>query len=130
MARLKPGDPEYVNNRSFTEEIIKCKETGELSPYAVDCMYRICRRAIRRLTYTDKRDMEDCIQSAIYDCIKYWRSFNEKVSMNGFAYFTQTAKHGYAKEWKKIHKKTGLDPKDPLNFISLSQNGENSIYSI
>ena len=37
---------------------------------------------------------------------------------------------GYAKQWKAIHKKTGLDDGDPLDFISLSTTGEGSIYSI
>ena len=49
---------------------------------------------------------------------------------NAFAYFTQICKNGYAKEWKKIHKKTGLDPDDTLEFISISTSGENSVYSI
>jgi len=39
-------------------------------------------------------------------------------------------KNGYAKEWKKIHKKTGLDKDEPLEFISLGYSGESSIYSI
>jgi len=130
MARKKKGDTDYVNNKDFTNEIVKCKVTGELSSFAVDCFMAISNRAIDKLHFDDPRDREDCIQSALIDCVKYWKSFDITVSQNAFAYFTQTAKNGYAKEWKKIHKKTGLDKGDPLSFISLGMSGESSIYSI
>lgn len=132
MARKKRGDQHYINNKDFTEEIIKCKGTGELSPFAVDCFMSLANRAVARLYFRDYRDREDCIQSAILDCLKYWKSFDETKSdtPNAFAYFTQMCKNGYAKEWKKIHKKTGLEKDEKLEFISLCTTGENAIYSI
>jgi hypothetical protein len=39
-------------------------------------------------------------------------------------------KNGYAKEWKKIHRKNGLEKEDRLEFLSLNTTGESSIYSI
>ena len=132
MARKKKGDAHYINNKEFTEDIIKCKKTGELSKYSVNCFISLANRAVDRLYFKDERDREDCIQSAILDCLKYWKSFDETkmVNPNAFAYFTQICKHGYAKEWKKIHKKTGLDQDDTLEFISISTSGESSVYSI
>ena len=132
MARKKKGDQHYINNKDFTEEIIKCKGNGELSPFALQCFMSLANRAVDRLYFRDFRDREDCIQSAILDCLKYWKSFDETKSENpnAFAYFTQMCKNGYAKEWKKIHKKTGLEKDERLEFISLGTNGESSIYSI
>jgi hypothetical protein len=52
------------------------------------------------------------------------------ISPKAFAYFTQICKNGYAKEWKKIHRKTGLDSDETLEFISISTSGENAVYSI
>jgi hypothetical protein len=132
MARKKKGDTHYINNKEFTLDIIECKKTGELSKFTVDCFISLANRAVDRLYFKDSRDREDCIQSAILDCLKYWKSFDETkmVSPNAFAYFTQICKNGYAKEWKKIHKKTGLDPDETLEFISISTSGENSVYSI
>ena len=132
MARKKKGDTHYINNKEFTADIIECKKTGELSNYTVNCFISLANRAVDRLYFKDYRDREDCIQSAILDCLKYWKSFDEtKMAIpNAFAYFTQICKNGYAKEWKKIHKKTGLDPDDTLEFISISTSGENSVYSI
>jgi hypothetical protein len=132
MARKKKGDVHYINNKEFTEDIIKCKKSGELSKYSVDCFISLANRAVDRLYFKDERDREDCIQSAILDCLKYWKSFDETkmANPNAFAYFTQICKHGYAKEWKKIHKKTGLDQDEALEFISISTSGESSVYSI
>lgn len=132
MARKKKGDTHYINNREFTSDIIECKKAGELSDYSVNCFISLANRAVDRLYFRDDRDREDCIQSAILDCLKYWKSFDESkmTTPNAFAYFTQICKNGYAKEWKKIHKKTGLDPDETLEFISISSSGENSVYSI
>jgi hypothetical protein len=132
MARKKKGDTHYINNKEFTADIITCKVNGELSKYSINCFISLANRAVDRLYFRDNRDREDCIQSAILDCLKYWKSFDETKmsSPNAFAYFTQICKNGYAKEWKKIHKKTGLDSDEVLEFISISTSGENAVYSI
>jgi hypothetical protein len=132
MARKKRGDVHYINNKDFTNAIITSKADNELNKFAIDCFIALANRAVDRLYFKDPRDREDCIQSAILDCLKYWRSFDATKSEtpNAFAYFTQICKNGYAKEWKKIHKKTGLDKDDLLEFISLGYSGESSIYSI
>ena len=132
MTRKKRGDTHYINNKEFTADIITCKENGELSKYSINCFISLANRAVDRLYFRDSRDREDCIQSAILDCLKYWKSFDatKMVTPNAFAYFTQICKNGYAKEWKKIHKKTGLDSNEVLEFISISTSGENAVYSI
>lgn len=130
--RKKRGDKHYVNNKEFTAEIIKCKEIGELSEFAISCFIALANRAVNKMYYEDYRDREDCIQSALLDCLKYWKGFDPTKSdnPNAFAYFTQVCKHGYAKQWKAIHKKTGLNDDEPLEFISLSTSGDGAIYSI
>jgi hypothetical protein len=139
MARIK--DPKYyINNRDFTNEIIRCKhgllneETGyqhtkgELSPKAIDYFILLANRAIQKLKFQNPLDREDCIQSALLDLLRYWRNFNEEKSNNAFAYFTQIAKNGYAKEYKKIYKHIGKGEK--IVTISLSHSGESEIYTI
>ena len=130
--RKKRGDKHYVNNKEFSDEIIKCKGTGELSPFAIECFIALANRAVNKLYYEDHRDREDCIQSALLDCLKYWRGFDPlKTSPpNAFSYFTSICKNGYAKQWKAIYKKTGLQDDEPLDFISLSTSGDGAIYSI
>ena len=130
--RKKRGDKHYVNNKEFTDDIIKCKETGELSKFAIDCFIALANRAVNKMYYEDYRDREDCIQSALMDCVQYWKGFDPTKSdnPNAFAYFTQICKNGYAKQWKAIHRKTGLEDGATLDFISISTTGDGSIYSI
>lgn len=130
--RKKKGDKHYVNNKDFTRSIIEDKKTGELSAFSISCFVALANRAVNKMYYEDPRDREDCIQSAILDCVKYWKSFDPTKSKNpnAFAYFTQVCKMGYAKQWKAIHKKTGLDDDESLDFISLSTTGDGYIYSI
>lgn len=130
----------YINNRDFTNEIIRCKYgmlnedtgyqhiAGELSPKAIDYFILLANRAILKLTFSNPLDKEDCIQSALLDLLRYWRNFNEEKSNNAFAYFTQIAKNGYAKEYKKIHKHIGKGEK--VEFVSLSLGGDSEIYSL
>jgi len=130
--RKKKGDKHYVNNKDFTAAIIEDKKNGELSKFSLSCFVALANRAVNKMYYEDSRDREDCIQSAILDCVKYWKGFDPSKSKNpnAFAYFTQVCKNGYAKQWKAIHKKTGLDDDESLDFISLSTTGDGYIYSI
>lgn len=139
MARAKDSKY-YINNREFTNEIIRCKhgmlneetqyqhKKGELSPKAIEYFMILANRAIQKLRFPTPADKEDCIQSALLDLLRYWQNFNEDKSNNAFAYFTQIAKNGYAKEYKKIYKHIGKGER--VEFVSLSYTGESEIYTI
>ena len=137
----KPKDKEYyINNKEFTNEIIRCKHgllstetgyqhiAGELSEKAIEYFIILANRAILKLRFSNPLDKEDCIQAALLDLIRYWKNFNEDKSNNAFAYFTQIAKNGYAKEYKKIYKHIGKG--DKIEFVSLSHSGDSEIFSI
>lgn len=98
------GDKLNIPNKLFVKEIIESKKNDELTKQTVRYFILLANHAIKKLPYNDPRDKEDCIQSALLDLTKYWRNFDIKYSNNAFAYFTQMAKNGYAKEFKKIHK--------------------------
>jgi hypothetical protein len=130
--RRKRGDKNYINNKEFTDSVIESKEKDELQPFTIECFVMLANRAVERLYFRDPRDKEDCIQSALVDCIKYWRNFDPEKSdpPNAFAYFTQMCKNGYAKEWKKIHRKPGLEDGENVETISLSTTGDSTVYTI
>lgn len=130
--RRKRGDKNYINNKEFTDSVIESKEKDELQPFTIECFVMLANRAVERLYFRDYRDKEDCIQSALVDCIKYWRNFDPTKSdpPNAFAYFTQMCKNGYAKEWKKIHRKPGLEDGENVETISLSTTGDSTVYTI
>jgi hypothetical protein len=139
MSKAK-SNPFYINNRDFTNEIIRCKygqlneetayqhKPGELSPIAIKYFILLANRAVLKLHFTNPLDREDCIQSAMLDLLRYWKNFNEEKSNNAFAYFTQIVKNGYAKEYKKIHKHIGKGEK--IEFVSLSYAGDSEIFTL
>ena len=97
-----PRKKNYLNNRDLYDEIVKSKEQEKLTPKAEKMLVMIAERAIRKLSYLNEDDRQDCLQFAILDLLKYWRNFNPDYP-NAFAYFTEIAKRGYAKGWNKIH---------------------------
>lgn len=98
MAKKK----EYLNNKEFTTEIIKCKENGELSRRAVEMFQKLVDKIADGIPYRDPRDKEDCKQSALYDICKYWDRFDPGQSMNAFGFYTTVATNGLAKEFKRL----------------------------
>lgn len=140
MASKAKQNKYYINNRDFTNEIIRCKygllneetgyqhKAGELSPKAIEYFILLSNRAIQKLTFTNPLDKEDCIQSAMLDLLRYWQNFNEEKSNNAFAYFTQIVKNGYAKEYKKLYKHIGKGEK--IEFVSLSTSGDSEIFTL
>lgn len=113
-----------INKPDFTREIILSKEQGRLTPKATDYFVKLANHAIKKLTYTDPRDREDCIQFALLDMLLYWKNFDPTISDNAFAFYTQMAYNGYAKGFKKIHKASSIDT------VSLDHCGDAEIYSI
>ena len=95
-----------ISKESFYEEISKSKQKDDLTPKAVEYFIKLACHAIRHgnLVYTDPRDEEDCIQSALHDMLKYWRNFDETQYENPFAFFTSMVFNGYAKQFKSIHR--------------------------
>ena len=93
-----------IDNKQFFYEIIKSKHQNRITDEATDMLIQLANHAINVLHYDDDLDKEDCIQAALHDIFKYWKNFNENVSNNPFAFYTQIAKNAYAKEYKKIHR--------------------------
>ena len=106
----------YLNNKDLYDQIVVSKEQDKLTPDAEKMLVLIAERAIRKLTYVNEDDRQDCLQFAILDLLRYWRSFNPQYK-NEFAYFTEIAKRGYAKGWNKIH------PKKYKSTLSLDKTG-------
>lgn len=115
MARKK----NYLNNKDLYAAIVESKEQDKLTPTAEKMLVMLAERAIRKLTYVNEEDRQDCLQFALLDLLKYWRNFNPEYT-NAFAYFTEIAKRGYAKGWNKIH------PKKYKSTLSLDRSSSNS----
>jgi DNA-directed RNA polymerase specialized sigma subunit len=123
MAKTK----NYLNNKDLHNAMSESKNLDKLTPTAEKMLILLAERAINRMSYVNSDDRDDCLQFAMLDLLKYWRSFNPEYP-NAFAYFTEIAKRGYAKGWNKIH------PQKYKGTISMSRTSgdddSGGIYSI
>lgn len=116
---------DYVKNSDLMRAILESKEKGSLTPETVNMFYLMIQGISKKMSYRDPEDKEDCMAFAMEDLCKYWNRFDPAKSNNPFAYYTQIAKNGFAKGWKKIH-----PPKSP-KMVSFSRiTGEENSYNI
>lgn len=94
----------YVRNADLLAEIKRSREKDELTTEAVLMFQQIATRLSSKLKYNDPADREDCISTAVLDCIRYWRNFNPDISDNAFAYITSVCRNGFAKGWRQLGK--------------------------
>lgn len=111
--------PHYLKNKDLILEVMRSKEEGRLTNRAVDMFRKIAKESNKNLSYKDPMDKEDCISAALEDMIKYWDRFDPSVSTNAFAFYSQMAKNGFAKGWKKLHhpKKQMMSISDGNTFL-------------
>ena len=119
--------PHYLTNKELLTELRKSKAQNELTE---DCknMFRLMAVNVsRKFSYQNPMDRDDCIQEGVFDCLKYWRGFDEAKcnpakAPNPFSYFTSVLRNGMAKGFNALH------PKDmktvPISLL-YSLTGEN-----
>ena len=94
---------EYVKNSELLIAVVESKQKGHLTTDTIYMFNLMINGISKKMSYKDTEDREDCMAFAMEDLCKYWNRFNPDKSNNPFAYFTQIAKNGFAKGWKKIH---------------------------
>ncbi len=108
----------YVNNKELLCEILKSKEVGTLTKEAVTMFSKMTNEIVNtQFSFKYPEEKEDISQSAMMDCIAYWKGFNPEKSTNAFSYFTQIIKNGCAKGFNKLHPPHYKDSK----MISISR---------
>lgn len=101
----------YVKNADLLAEILKSKEQDELTTEAAKMFTQIATKMSTKLKYNNPDDREDCISSAVLDCLRYWRNFDPNITKNAFAFFTSIIRNGYAKGWRQLGKMQCPDSK-------------------
>lgn len=116
---------EYVKNSELLAAVIESKSKGHLTPDTIEMFMLMISGISKKMSYKDPEDKEDCMAFAMEDLCKYWNRFNPEKSNNPFAYYTQIAKNGFAKGWKKIH-----PPKNPKTIPFSYITGEDNSYNV
>ena len=115
----------YVRNKDLMAAVLESKEKGELTPETIEMFGLMVQGISKKMAYRDPDDKADCMAFAMEDLCKYWNRYNPEKSNNPFAYFTQIAKNGFAKGWKKIH-----PPKAPKTIPFSYITGDDNTYNV
>jgi len=115
----------YVKNSELLRAVSESKEKGQLTRETIDMFTLMIDGISKKMAYKDPDDKDDCMAFAMEDLCKYWNRFDPSKSNNPFAYFTQVAKNGFAKGWKKIH-----PPKNPKTIPFSYITGEDNSYNV
>lgn len=116
---------DYVKNSDLMKAVVESKERGSLTPRTIEMFYLMINGISKKMSYKNPEDKEDCMAFAMEDLCKYWDRFDPEKSNNPFAYYTQIAKHGFAKGWKKIH-----PPKSPKTIPFSHITGDENSYNV
>lgn len=66
----------YLNRTHYHSELTLCKKAGKLSDLAVSMIMTHAENVSKVYYMSNAADKADAISSAIYDCMKYWKSFH------------------------------------------------------
>lgn len=99
-----PENQHYVKNEVLLAEMMRCIEDdgGKTSEALASMFLQIATKLSNCLKYIDEDDRQDCIYTAVRDCIEYWRSFDPNTTTNAFAYITSICRNGFAKGWRSL----------------------------
>ena len=108
----------YVNNNELYYEIIVAKATGRLSIKAQNMLIKIADGVATKFRYNNDDDRHDCYGYGLEMMLTNFLGFNEEVTRNPFAYFTEICKRGMTFQFNKLTKMKG-DPRGEAQTISL-----------
>ena len=97
----------YINKKEFYKEIIVSKAQGKLTKQAENMLILLGKEVVKKMRYDNRDDRNDCLQEAMFTLFSNWRNFDEEITNNPFAFYTEIIKRGLAKGWNKLYKKRG-----------------------
>lgn len=107
----------YLNNKELYIEIIISKALGNPTRKLTKMFQILVERVNRRFFYKNESDRKDCSQEALYRLFLNWHLYDENITDNPFAYFTEIVKRAHAKGFNDLH------PRDTdgnyMNHISM-----------
>lgn len=93
----------YLNNKELYIEIIISKALGKPTRKLTKMFQILVERVNRRFFYKNEDDRRDCAQEALYRLFLNWHLYDENITDNPFAYFTEIVKRAHAKGFNDLH---------------------------
>jgi hypothetical protein len=94
----------YVVNKDLHCELVVSLAQGYLTRKAEKMLKLICEGVIRKFSYSDSMDREDCLSEAYYVVFKNWMGY-DPFEETAFQYITEVAKRAISRGYNKLYKK-------------------------
>jgi hypothetical protein len=95
----------YIKDNDLYYEIVLSKGRGKLTRKAEQMFILLANNIIRKKAYYNPDDRADCLNTAIFQLLNNWKSFNEKKYALALPFFTEVAKRGLAAGFNELHPK-------------------------
>ena len=129
MKTARKQKQHYVDNQEFLAEIIKYRESVELSKaqgkpkprannYIGGCFLKIATHLSYKPNFINYMYKDDMICDGIENCVRYIHNFNPEKSKNPFAYFTQIIYYAFLRRIQQEKKQLEIKNKilEKTNF--------------
>lgn len=95
----------YMDKTELLTEILQSKKNDKLTKRAEELLIILAKETIKKKPYTNYEDRKDCMQEGLLTLFQRWRNFDESISTNAFAYYTEIFKRAIAKGFNDIYDK-------------------------
>lgn len=122
----------YINNEDFLKALVEYKqkkkyaeENGLPEPaipnYIGECFMKIAEGLSHKPNFISYTYRDEMISDGIENCLMYFENFDETISKNPFAYFTQTIYFAFLRRIEKEKKQTYIKYKSTEQFGVLNE---------
>lgn len=127
MSRKRKRRKNPVNDTEFTYHIILSKGLGKLTRTAEKNIVILAEEAIKKMYFKFRSidDINDANQTAYYNILTKWQSFDPAVASSAFTYFTEIHKRSATEFVDKWQKMRGIKKEDAQNISRVSINSSN-----
>lgn len=92
----------YIIDDELVYEIIISKGKGKLTKNAEIMLIEICNNIIKKFSYKNPDDKNDCKQEAICHVFHEWKNFDECKYSSAFPYFSELAKRAITRCFNQL----------------------------
>lgn len=99
---------QYIKNKELYEEVVRCKQTGQMSDLLARAFIQIAERYSTKPNFIAYTYREDMVGEAIVQLCKGWDKFNPEKTTNAFSYYTQITHNAFIQFLNKERKQRNV----------------------
>jgi len=100
----------YIDAVEFKQVMDECFVKGELTPRALEMFELLIDKFAKSNYYKTEEDAQDCKSWAMYNLLRYWKSFDHKrEGANPFSYYSSMVATGLAQGWNILNPPKNAD---------------------